>query len=107
VVPLLLRGLQVVAMHNFIHDLLLRTKLILRYNMRLLGAAAIHLGLSMPNFRAVHTHVRRLRCFLRCGRLAPHTATLHAKPGRATVISSPSCSLHVSLTSCSGGLVLQ
>ncbi len=37
---------QISLMQNFINDLYKGTKLVLRFDLRLLGAAAIHLGLA-------------------------------------------------------------
>jgi hypothetical protein len=38
--------MQIALMQNFINDLYKGTKLVLRYDLRLLGATAIHLGLA-------------------------------------------------------------
>ena len=73
---LLAQGLTWLSMHaraqtqltyNFINDMLTRTKLVLRYDLRVIGAAAIHLGLSAPKCEARLANVR--------------TPTLLFKPG--------------------------
>ena len=54
--------------YNFINDMLTRTKLVLRYDLRLIGAAAIHLGLAAPKCEARLANVRAPPCLCSLGR---------------------------------------